>query len=83
VTVRKWVKEAERDEGKCPDGVWSGGREELARFRFVRDVCAVDGSRAALLGGYRTMVAEVSGSIHLRRFCGTSLCEGVEPTVPW
>jgi len=33
VTLRNWVKQAERDAGKRPDGVSSDEREELARLR--------------------------------------------------
>ena len=33
VTLRNWVKQAERDEGKRPDGLLTDEREELARLR--------------------------------------------------
>jgi transposase, IS5 family len=41
------------------------------------DLRAVDGAQAALPLGYRTLVAEVSDSIYLRRFCRISLSERV------
>jgi transposase len=33
VSLRNWMKRAERDEGKRPDGLSSDEREELARLR--------------------------------------------------
>ena len=33
VTLRNWVKQAERDEGKRPDGLSADEREELHRLR--------------------------------------------------
>jgi transposase len=33
VTLRNWIKQAERDEGKRPDGLSGDEREELARLR--------------------------------------------------
>ena len=33
VTLRNWVKQAERDEGTRPDGLSTDEREELARLR--------------------------------------------------
>jgi transposase len=33
VTLRNWIKQAERDEGKRPDGLSTDEREELARLR--------------------------------------------------
>jgi transposase len=33
VTLRNWVKRAERDEGKRPDGLSTDEREELHRLR--------------------------------------------------
>ena len=33
VTLRNWVKQAEHDEGKRPDGLSTDEREELARLR--------------------------------------------------
>ena len=33
VTLRNWVKQAERDEGERPDGLSTDEREELARLR--------------------------------------------------
>ena len=33
MTLRNWVKQAERDEGKRPDGLSTDEREELARLR--------------------------------------------------
>jgi hypothetical protein len=40
-------------------------------------VCRVDGAQATVSVGYKTLVTEVSDSIHLRRFCRTSLSERV------
>ena len=33
VTLRNWIKQAERDEGKRPDGLSTDEREELHRLR--------------------------------------------------
>jgi len=33
VTLRNWIKQAERDAGQRPDGLSSDEREELARLR--------------------------------------------------
>jgi transposase len=33
VTLRNWIKQAERDEGKRPDGLLTDEREVLARLR--------------------------------------------------
>ena len=33
VTLRNWVKQAERDAGRRPDGLSTDEREELARLR--------------------------------------------------
>ena len=33
VTLRNWIKQAERDAGQCPDGLSTDEREELARLR--------------------------------------------------
>ncbi|MBV9536950.1 MAG: transposase [Solirubrobacterales bacterium] len=33
VTLRSWIKQAERDEGKPPDGLSTDEREELHRLR--------------------------------------------------
>ena len=41
------------------------------------DVCQVDGLKQRYRWGYRSLVAEVSDSIHLRRFCRIALSERV------
>ena len=44
VTLRNWVKQAERDEGRRPDGLSTDEREELARLRRENSDAA-DGAR--------------------------------------
>ena len=53
--------------------VLSEGRPTIAMETFVRLMVLKQRYR----WGYRTLVAEVSDSIHLRRFCRISLCERV------
>jgi IS5 family transposase len=53
--------------------VLTDGRPTIAMETFVRLMVL----KARYRWGYRTLVAEVSDSIHLRRFCRISLCERV------
>ena len=55
----------------------AGGVDRWAADDRDGDLRAVDGAQAALSVGVRTLVAEVSDSIHLRRFCRISLAERV------
>ena len=67
--VERWRREFRRD-----------GRLVLTRGTADDrdgDVRAVDGAQAALPVGVRTLVAEVSDSIHLRRFCRIGMTERV------
>src|SRR5688500_10058176 len=63
--------------------LWSGGRGraggavERAPDAGDGDLRALDGAQAALPMGYWTLVAEVSASAHLRRFCRIALSERV------
>jgi transposase, IS5 family len=62
---REW-----RETGRL---VLSEGRPTIAMESFVRLMVL----RARYRWGYRTLVTEVSDSIHLRRFCRIPLCERV------
>jgi transposase, IS5 family len=53
--------------------VLSDGQPTIAMESFVRLMVLKQRDR----WGYRTLVAEVSNSIHLRRFCRISLCERI------
>jgi IS5 family transposase len=53
--------------------VLTDGRPTIAMESYVRLMVL----KARYRWGYRTLVAEVSDSIHLRRFCRISLCERV------
>ena len=66
--VERWRQES-RDR---PVGVDRGAADDRDG-----DLHAVDGAQAAYRWGYRTLVAEVSDSIHLRRFCRIALSERV------
>ena len=55
----------------------SGGVDRWPADDRDGDLRPVDGAQAAVRWGYRTLVAEVSDSIHLRRFCRIALSERV------
>jgi IS5 family transposase len=67
--VERWQKEF-RETGRL---VLTEGRPTIAMETFVRLMVLKQRYR----WGYRTLVAEVSDSIHLRRFCRISLSERV------
>jgi IS5 family transposase len=67
--VERWRREF-RDTGRL---VLSEGRPTIALETFVRLMVLKQRCR----WGYRTLVAEVSDSIHLRRFCRIALSERV------
>ena len=67
--VERWRQEF-RDTGRL---VLSDGRPTIPLERYVRLMVLKQRYR----WGYRTLVAEVSDSIHLRRFCRISLTERV------
>jgi IS5 family transposase len=67
--VERWEQEF-RETGRL---VLTDGRPTIALERFVRLMVL----KARYRWGYRTLVAEVSDSIHLRRFCRISLTERV------
>jgi transposase, IS5 family len=67
--VERWKREF-RETGRL---VLTGGRPTIALESFVRLMVLKQRYR----WGYRTLVAEVSDSIHLRRFCRISLTERV------
>jgi IS5 family transposase len=67
--VERWQQEF-RDTGRL---VLTEGRPTIAMETFVRLMVLKQRYR----WGYRTLVAEVSDSIHLRRFCRISLTERV------
>jgi IS5 family transposase len=67
--VERWQQEF-RDAGRL---VLSEGRPTIAMETYVRLMVL----KARYRWGYRTLVAEVSDSIHLRRFCRISLTERV------
>src|ERR1700693_5768297 len=65
--VERWQREF-RETGRL---VLTEGRPTIALETFVRLMVL----KARYRWGYRTLVAEVSDSIHLRRFCRISLSE--------
>src|SRR5438045_2928009 len=67
--VERWRQEFEQT-GRL---VLTGGRPTIALETYVRLMVLKQRYR----WGYRTLVAEVSDSIHLRRFCRVSLWERV------
>ncbi len=67
--VERWRQEF-RDTGRS---VLTEGRPTIAMETFIRLMVL----KARYRWGYRTLVAEVSDSIHLRRFCLISLVERV------
>jgi transposase, IS5 family len=67
--VERWRREF-RETGRL---VLTEGRPTIALETFVRLMVL----KARYRWGYRTLVAEVSDSIHLRRFCRISLTERV------
>jgi transposase, IS5 family len=67
--VERWQREF-RDTGRL---VLTEGRPTIAMETYVRLMVL----KARYRWGYRTLVAEVSDSIHLRRFCLISLVERV------
>ena len=64
--VERWRREF-RETGRL---VLTEGRPTIALETYVRLMVLKQRYR----WGYRTLVAEVSDSIHLRRFCRISLC---------
>ena len=79
VALRSWVAPADRGAFSAGGvGVGSGGVDAMvgrrSRWRrFIRLMVL----KTRYRWGYRTLVAEVSDSIHLRRFCRISLSERV------
>jgi transposase, IS5 family len=69
VLVERWRREV-AETGRA---VLTGGRPTIAMESYVRLMVL----KARYRWGYRTLVAEVSDSIHLRRFCRISLSERV------
>src|SRR5271154_7632434 len=67
--VERW----QREFGETGRLVLTEGRPTIAMETFVRLMVL----KARYRWGYRTLVAEVSDSIHLRRFCLISLTERV------
>jgi len=67
--VERWQQEF-RETGRL---VLTDGRPTIAMETYVRLMVL----KARYRWGYRTLVAEVSDSIHLRRFCRISLAERV------
>src|ERR1700730_1987612 len=67
--VARWQQEF-RETGRL---VLTEGRPTIAMETYVRLMVL----KARYRWGYRTLVAEVSDSIHLRRFCRISLAERV------
>ena len=58
-------------------GYRTGGVDRWATDDRDGDLCQVDGAQGQVSVGYRVLVAEVSDSIHLRRFCRICLGERV------
>ena len=67
--VAHWRREVEQTQR----AVLTGGRPTIAMETYIRLMVLKQRYR----WGYRTLVAEVSDSIHLRRFCRISLTERV------
>src|SRR4051794_7841240 len=69
----RWSSAGVGSQGRPGGAVLTEGRPTIAMETFVRLMVL----KQRYQWGYRTLVAEVSDSIHLRRFCRISLSERV------
>ena len=67
VTLRNWVKQAERDAGQRPDGLSTDEREELARLRRENQTLRMEREilkkAAAFFGSPACSVGEVNAVV--------------------
>jgi transposase len=70
VSLRNWIKEAERDEGKRPDGLSSDEREELQRLRRENQTLRME----------REILKKAAAPVPPFRKTTRSRCERLAPT---
>src|SRR5262244_2617779 len=84
-TIRNWVAQAERDEGRRADGLTSAERQELQRLRRENRQLKVERdilSRAAAWFARETktvMRAQGLAGVSRRRFATTTVRDGARP----